>query len=380
MTTTKNERDFYDRFGWNRTRPTNLKKRTKALVSLTAVILYFTAFPAIITVLGPAGSALVIIPVGIIARIWGLRVGFLAGVISAPLNILLFNLAGSPITFRGGISGAVTVIILGTVIGWLSELLERIYQQSQELTKARDQALEANRLKSVMLSRVSHELRTPLSAILGYAELLAEGTYGPVNEKQCEKLGDIVDSANELEVLVSDLLDMSRIESGRMQLFPKPFAVAMLVDSIMTQTAVSVQEKDLQLTCAIQPDMWPTIVGDPVRITQIVSNLVTNAIKYTEKGSIHIEIYPEEGQRWGIKITDTGIGIPAEVQPYIFEPFRQVHKDDSYARSGIGLGLSIVFELVTLMNGTITLSSVVGQGSTFTVTLPIDATITEETL
>lgn len=378
MASTNSKRTFYDRFSWDRTRPTNLGQRAKVAISLLAAILYIIAFPIILTSLGPAGSALVIIPVGVTARIWGLRAGIVAGVISAPLNIFLFNLAGNPITFRGGVSGAVTVIILGAVIGWLSELLERIYQQSQELAIARDQALEANRLKSVMLSRVSHELRTPLGAVLGYAELLAEGRYGPVNEKQCEKLSGIVDSAHELESLVSDLLDMSRIESGRMQLFPKPFAVLALVEGVMAQTAASAQEKNLQLTCTTHPDMPPTIVGDAVRITQILSNLVTNAIKYTAAGSVHIEIYPEQTQQWTMRVTDTGIGIPAAVQPHIFEPFRQAHVDDSYARSGIGLGLSIVNELVNLMNGNITLNSAVEQGSTFIVTLPLEATATEK--
>jgi two-component system sensor histidine kinase BarA len=349
-------------------------------ISLISLILYILAFPIILRVVGPAGSALVIFPVGITARIWGLRGGIIAGVISTPINILLFNFFGDPITLRGGISGAFTVIILGAVIGWLSDLLEKIYLQSQELSAARDQALEANRLKSVMLSRVSHELRTPLGAVLGYAELLAEGTYGPVNEKQCEKLTDIVASAHELEAMVSDLLDMSRIESGRMQLFPKPFAVTALVDSVMTQTAVSAQEKNLQFTCVVLPDMPPTVVGDPVRITQILSNLVTNAIKYTDGGSVHVEIRPEPEQRWSMKVADTGIGIPTEAQPYIFEPFRQAHIDDSYARSGIGLGLSIVYELVTLMNGDITLNSVVGQGSSFTVTLPLAAALLEKTV
>ncbi|MBK7919349.1 MAG: hypothetical protein IPJ94_24420 [Chloroflexi bacterium] len=312
MTTAKKEQSFYDRFSWEKTRPTNLRKRTKIIITLAAFVLYIAAFPVILVNLGPAGSALVIMPVGVTARIWGLRAGIIAGVISAPLNILLFNLAGNPITFRGGISGVVTVIILGAVIGWLSELLERIYQQSQELAAARDQAMEANRLKSVMLSRVSHELRTPLGAVLGYAELLAEGTYGSVNEKQCEKLNGIVSSAHELEALVSDLLDMSRIESGRMQLFPKPFAIMALVDSVMAQTAVSAQEKNLQFTCTVWPDMPPTVVGDPVRINQILSNLVTNAVKYTDEGNVHVEIRPESEQRWSMKVTDTGVGIPPE--------------------------------------------------------------------
>lgn len=380
MTGIEDGRRFYERFSWEQTRPTNLQKRTKIIISVAAVAVYILAFPTILNNLGPAGSALIILPVGVIARVWGLRGGFMAGVVATPINILLFNLLGNPITLRGGISGAVTVIILGTVIGWLSELLERNYQQSQELAAARDQALEANRLKSIMLSRVSHELRTPLGAILGYAELLAEGRYGPVNEKQCQKLNDIVSSTYELEVLVSDLLDMSRIESGRLQLFSRPFAVTTLVEGVMTQTAMAAQEKNLSVTCTIHPAMPPTVVGDPVRIGQILTNLVTNAIKYTRQGTVHVDIYPEPDKQWAMQVIDTGIGIPPEAQKTIFEPFRQTQADKtgSYARSGIGLGLAIVHELAALMNGSITVRSVVGQGSTFTVTLPLHAATMEK--
>lgn len=370
-TTTKSS--MFDMVGRDKARPTNLSKKTRMIVTVSAFLLYLLAFPLVVRELGPAGSALVIIPVSAAARLWGLRVGVLAGVVSAPLNILLFAAIGDPITFRGGISGAVTVVILGAVVGWLSELLERNYAQAQELVAARDQALEANRLKSVMLSRVSHELRTPLGAILGYAELLAEGTYGPVNELQCAKLGEIMDSAYELEVLVSDLLDMGRIESGRLQLFPKPFALSVLLEGVIGQTAVIAQEKNLPITLTVQPDMPNTLVGDPVRIAQILTNLVTNAIKYTDEGQIAITISPTSDKRWVMNVTDTGIGIAPEAQPYVFEPFRQVHVDDSYARSGIGLGLSIVHELTTLMNGSITISSRVGAGSSFAVTLPLDS-------
>ena len=363
---------------WDWIRPANLSVTIKIILTITVILLYIVSFPFIFNTIGAAGSALVIFPVGTIAWIWGVWGGIIVGALSMPINITLFKMAGNPITFRGGISGAITILIVGSIIGWLSTLLGRIYQQSQELAVAHDQALEASRLKTSMLSKVSHELRTPLGAILGYSELLAEGTYGPVNEKQSVKLGSIIDSSHELEILVSDLLDMSRIESGRLQLFAKPFAVVDLVENVLSKTAVSSQKKELTIGCTIDPNMPATVIGDQMRVIQILSNLVTNAIKYTDEGSVQIEIYPEKNTHWAMKISDTGIGITAEARSYIFDSFRQAQHTDDYARNGVGLGLSIVNELVILMNGTINVDSTVQQGSCFTVILPLDASTTEE--
>lgn len=255
MTTTKNTHTLQSKR--DRFRPANLSIKIKASITIVAALLYVLAFPFLFSSTGAAGTALVILPVAVIGWVWGLWGGILAGLLAMPLNAILIELAGDHLTIRGSISGAITVLILGAVIGWLSDLLGRIFLQSQELALAHDQALEANRLKTVMLSKVSHELRTPLGAILGYAELLNEGTYGPVSEKQSQKLGSIIESSNELEILVSDLLDMSRIESGRLQLFFKQFSLADLVENVLSKTAVSTQEKGLDVTCAIEPTMPP---------------------------------------------------------------------------------------------------------------------------
>ncbi len=375
MSTIKQKRK--SRWGW--IRPANINVKIKIVITIVAAALYMAAFPTIVSTIGAAGSALVIFPVGIISWIWGLWGGILVGALAMPVNVVLFQAAGDPITFRGGVSGAITILIVGGIIGWLSTLLGQIYQQSQELAIARDQALEASRLKTAMLSKVSHELRTPLGAILGYAELLTEGVYGPITDEQCVKLNSIIDSSHELELFVSDLLDMSRIESGRLQLFAKPFAIAGLVENVQSKTAVISQKKGLQSICTIASAMPPTVVGDQMRVTQVLTNLVTNAIKYTDEGSVRVEIYPVQNEQWAMKVTDTGIGIAPEAQPYIFDSFRQAQHSDVYARSGIGLGLSIVNELVMLMKGTISVDSTVQQGSCFTVILPLISPTTEET-
>ncbi|VAW37910.1 Signal transduction histidine kinase [hydrothermal vent metagenome] len=356
---------------WERIRPSNLNIKAKIGITIGALIFYLLVFPIVKT------GAPIFISVIVIAWVWGVWGGLIAGLLAMPLAIFSFTLAAIPFPNPNIASGVVVFTLLGAVIGWLSTLLEKVYQQSQDLAVARDQALEASRLKTKILSTVSHELRTPLGAILGYAELLAEGVYGSVNDKQREKLNSIVASVDELEAQVSDLMDVSRIESGHLQLFSNSFAVSGLAENVIAKTAVLAEDRSLQITCTIHPKMPQEIVGDQMRITQILTNLVTNAIKYTNEGCIQVEIYPEQTNYWGMKVTDTGIGITPEAQKYIFESFTQAHYIASYARSGIGLGLSIVHELVTLMKGTISLESKVDEGSCFTVVLPIVPSIAE---
>ena len=355
----------YKAFLWERIRPSKFSIKTKIGITLGSVLLYLLVFPLV-----KNGSAIVFMVI-INGWIWGVEGGLIAGLLAMPIAFLAFHLAGLIFPNPNPGATAITLAIVGVSIGWLGTLLEQIYQQSQELAVARDQALEATRLKTMMLSTVSHELRTPLGAILGYAELLAEGIYGTVTDEQRNKLGYIVSSVHDLEALVNDLMDMSRIEFGHIQLFAEPFSVPDMMENVLTKTAVQADKKSLQMIWTVYPDMPQTIIGDQMRVGQILTNLVTNAIKYTSEGSIQVEVYPKPNKQWMMRVTDTGIGITPEAQKYIFDAFRQAQYITSHARSGLGLGLSIVDELVHLMNGSITLDSTVGKGSCFTVTLPL---------
>lgn len=256
------------------------------------------------------------------------------------------------------------------VYGLVTDITER-KQAEAALALARDQALEANRLKTELLAKVSHELRTPLGAILGFAELLEVNTYGPLSEKQRQVTTKIINSTHYLTTLVNELLDQAQLEAGRLKLNVHSFAPANLVDDTLTKLSVLARTKGLSLTSDIATDVPATLFGDAARLQQILVNLVSNAIKFTQRGGVRVKLYCPDADYWALRVSDTGPGIPAEAQTYIFEPFRQVDGSITRAHAGTGLGLSIVKQLTTLMGGEITLESKVGQGSTFTVYLPL---------
>lgn len=255
------------------------------------------------------------------------------------------------------------------VQGVMIDITER-KRTEDALALARDEALAASELKSEMLAKVSHELRTPLGAILGYVELLQEGIYGPLVEKQKQTLQKITHNAEFLTTLVSELLDQGQLETGKLVLNCEPFELREMAEQVYSHMKTLAQAKSLTLTLDVAATVPNSLWGDETRIKQILVNLVTNAIKFTRKGSVHILIDAPTPDGWVMQVTDTGIGIPLEAQTYIFEPFRQVDGSSTREQMGYGLGLSIVKQLTTLMGGEILLESQVGKGSIFTVTLP----------
>lgn len=239
------------------------------------------------------------------------------------------------------------------------------------LVVARDQALEASRLKSQLLANVSHELRTPLGAILGFAEMLRVGFYGPVNEPQRLTINKIIETNQDLTKHVSELLDQAQLEAGKLKLNSHIFDPGKLLFDVVNVLSILAEEKGLELIHRVDPNLPITLVGDPVRLQQILMNLAGNAIKFTNKGSVTTSVCRVNEDEWALTVEDTGPGIPQEAQGYIFEPFRQVDGSVTRVHEGSGLGLSIVKQLAALMNGRVTLNSELGQGSLFTVILPI---------
>ena len=233
---------------------------------------------------------------------------------------------------------------------------------------------EIERMKSVFVSMVSHELRTPLNAILGYADMLKENVYGPLNDMQSEAMRRIMANASRQLSLVNDLLDRAQIEAGTLSFNYAPLKVADLLRDVYATMSVLSNAKGLTLNCRIAPNMPPTVVGDPQRLYQILINLINNAIKFTEQGRVDVELFPVNKNHWGIRVADTGIGLPDDAHEYIFEPFRRVDSSATRKQGGVGLGLSIVKQLVELMGGSISVSSQLGVGSTFTVIMPIEST------
>ncbi|MCB0210321.1 MAG: hypothetical protein KDJ52_13370, partial [Anaerolineae bacterium] len=251
-----------------------------------------------------------------------------------------------------------------------AEILER--KQAQEsLATARDQALEASRLKSELLAKVSHELRTPLGTILGYSEYLHDGIFGAMSNQQQQITYKIINSTNYLTNMVNDLLDQSHYESDDIALHPKWFPVKAWLAEIDTKMSVLAHKKGLRLLFDIDDTMPLRLYGDKDRLQQIIVNLTGNAIKFTEAGEVQIRLYSPSPSQWTIQVIDTGPGIPAEAHAYIFEPFRQIDGSETRRHGGTGLGLSITKQLVNQMNGKIYLDSKIGQGSTFTVILPL---------
>ena len=229
----------------------------------------------------------------------------------------------------------------------------------------------ANQLKRDVLANVSHELRTPLGAILGTAELLDEGVFGKISEKQREAINRIAKSGDFLTSLVNELLDQAQLDAGKIILRPVQFNPEIILDAVVTQMEILAHQKGLQIVGEVDPALTKQLVGDSDRLQQILFNLVNNAVKFSNNGTVHIRLYVVDTSRWGISVTDFGIGIPKELQAHIFEPFGQVDSSNTREHGGAGLGLSIVKRLVEVMGGELTLDSKLGQGSCFSVILPL---------
>ncbi|MGJ3237827.1 MAG: PAS domain S-box protein [Anaerolineae bacterium] len=243
---------------------------------------------------------------------------------------------------------------------------------NRDLAKARKQAEDATRLKSQFLATMSHELRTPLNAIIGYTEIQLAGMTGDITNEQRDYQERVVTNAEHLLNLINDVLDISKIEAGRMELVNKVFDLRAWISDVDNQMRGLAEEKKLTFEIEVDPRMPQRIVGDPARIKQVIINLLSNAIKFTETGGIRLMVRKHGRDAWHIIVEDTGIGIPSHMQETIFEEFRQVDSSSRRKTGGTGLGLAIVRKFLLMMGGTVRLSSQLGTGSTFTITLPLN--------
>ncbi len=252
-------------------------------------------------------------------------------------------------------------------------------EKESALEVSRDDAVRANAFKDQLLANVSHELRAPIGIIMGYADLLMRGSYGEINEDQLGSLSRIRESTQYLDGLVSELLDQAQLDSGKLQLVKVSFEPRVVFGQVCNQFKVLAEGKDLKFTCEISEDMPQAIMGDSQRLKQILVNLISNAIKFTETGGIDVRVFRASETFWKMQVTDTGNGIPPEAANIIFEPFRQLNPVAKTLRKGYGLGLSIAKQLIELMGGDIELQSEVGKGTTFTVTVPLIVPTSETT-
>lgn len=259
-----------------------------------------------------------------------------------------------------------------------SEELERKVQEAtaeladqNELLRRQHIALEqASALKSQFLANMSHEFRTPLNAILGYTHMLLNGVTGPVSDAQRKSLTRIDSNSRHLLALINDILDITRIEAGRMPLNLTSFKIPELVEEVMSELEPIIKRSNLTVR-ATMPRSLPALKSDRQKVKQIVLNLLSNALKFTPAGSVTIGAsYDAKGRTIAIAVQDSGVGIGPEDQAKVFEDFRQLDASPARGYGGTGLGLSICRRLSQMLGGTIELDSVLGKGSTFTLRLP----------
>jgi signal transduction histidine kinase/ActR/RegA family two-component response regulator len=246
--------------------------------------------------------------------------------------------------------------------------ISSLKQTAADLAVARDAAEAANRAKSEFLANMSHEIRTPMNGVLGVADALA---LGQLDERQAELVEMIRSSGRMLNHLLCDILDLARVESGAMELQPAPFELGDAVREVARLSAVHAREKGIDFSVTIAPEAERTVVGDPMRLKQILTNLTSNAVKFTEDGEVHLAVECLVGPdaRFAMVVRDTGCGFSPETKSRLFGRFQQADAGMNRRAGGSGLGLAISRHLAELMGGTLEAESVEGQGSTFTLTL-----------
>ncbi len=291
------------------------------------------------------------------------------------LNLAPIHDENGVLTHYVGISTDVTERVLAQQ--QIQAQNEELRHKNQDLAVARQQAEAIAQLRTQFLATMSHELRTPLNAIIGYTEIQLAGMTGDLTEEQRDYQERVLANADHLLELINDVLDLSKIEAGRMELVSKPFNVSQWLEDIIGQMRGLAEERGLDFTVTLDKNMPEFIVGDPSRIRQMAINLLSNAIKFTNEGSIRVQVQKHGGDLWRFVVEDSGIGIPSHMQETIFEEFRQVDSSSQRKVGGTGLGLAIVRKLCMLMGGNVRLKSRVGVGSTFVITLPLIVPIEE---
>lgn len=259
-----------------------------------------------------------------------------------------------------------------------AEMEQRIHERTAELHAAMERALEADQLKSAFLATMSHELRTPLNSIIGFTGILLQNLAGPLNPEQKKQMLMVQSSARHLLDLINDVLDISKIEAGQLNLEKQRFEVMDSLEKVLGIVTPLANQKKLDLKLVVRNNLG-AIMGDRRRFEQILVNLVNNAIKFTDQGSVVVRCEKSE-KMIHIQVIDTGIGIPQEERKRLFVPFQQISSGLDRKHEGTGLGLSICLKLLKLMGGSIAVESEPGKGSTFSIQIPIEGQVVLEAI
>ena len=306
--------------------------------------------------------------IAVLASFIYLAVSIILTYVKPPLKLPLSTIE-LVITFLG----VMTFIFVVFINHFTTRDLRRALDSATyDLVEMNNQLERASEMKTQFTARTSHELRTPLSAIIVFTDLALRDAYGPLNEKLRQALEHVVNSARHLKSVINDILDISKIEAGELEIFDEPFNVQDLVHTLESACKQIADEKNLNCSIWVAPQMPERLIGDDDRLAQVLVNLTGNAIKFTEEGEVDVRIEPYGDSKWRMIVRDTGPGIPEDHFTTIFKAYRQLDRTASPSKiKGTGLGLAIAYSLVQMMGGEIEVESELGVGSTFTVTLPL---------
>ncbi len=279
--------------------------------------------------------------------------------------------ASVAVTLRRDASGVpIGYLLISKDITEQKTLEEQLRRKNEELEEQYRRVQEANRLKSEFLANMSHELRTPLNGIIGFAELMYDGKVGPVSSDHKEYLGDILTSARHLLQLINDILDLSKVESGKMEFRPEPVHLGDVIGEVRDILRTLAAQKRIRVESAVVPDLTD-VVTDPAKLKQILYNYVSNALKFTpEDGSVTVRVTAESAAEFRIEVEDTGIGIRPEDIARLFVEFQQLDASTAKKYPGTGLGLALTKRIVEAQGGRVGVRSSPGHGSTFYAVLP----------
>lgn len=298
-----------------------------------------------------------------------LMIFFVVGYMGALLMVLtdqrsfLVTLTGMIFFF-----GALFVYIV-VYVGSLT--IQELLTTQDELVKARDRALEHSQLKTELLARVTHELRTPLHSILGYTEMLSNGIYGSLETKQQKTVNRITVNAERLVSHINHLLHQAKLEANELNISLNPMAPRDLAEYVELIAGPLVDQKGLDFFVHIDKSLPEMMLGDLQNLQEVITNIVGNAIKFTDRGQVSVSLILFDAMHWAIQVEDTGLGIPADRLSAVFEPFKQGDGSITRDYGGTGLGLAIAKQVTEMMGGELKVESKMGEGSCFTIILPL---------